>query len=114
MPALFFDDECPLCTRSAWFIDRHDRERRLRFVALESDEGRALRTSFPALAKVDSLIWLGAEGAERTPTALHYSAAVLRIGRYLGGWWALLARLAWLVPRPLRDATYRIVARHRK
>ncbi len=114
LPALFFDDDCPLCTRSAWFIDRHDRQRTLRFVALVSEEGRALRVAHPELAVVDSLIWLEAAASDRGTRALAHSAAVLRVGRYLGGVWAWLSWLGWLVPRPLRDAFYRTVARHRK
>jgi predicted DCC family thiol-disulfide oxidoreductase YuxK len=113
LPALSFDDACPLCTRSAWFIDRHDRRRALRFVALASDEGRALRAAPPRLADVESLIWLEPAGEGGT-SALAYSAAVLRVGRYLGGRWALLSGLAWAVPRPIRDAIYKSVARHRK
>lgn len=40
------------------------------------------------------------------------SAAALRVARYIRGVWAL-ALAAWLVPRPLRDAAYGLVARHR-
>ena len=114
LPALFFDDDCPLCTRSAWFIDRHDRRRTLRFVALESEEGRALRAAHSELATVDSLIWLERSEDASGTSAFAHSRAVLRVGRYLGGRWALLAWLGWFVPRPMRDAIYRTVARHRK
>lgn len=50
-----------------------------------------------------------AGGAERV---LLRSAAALRVARYLGRAWSL-AMAAWLVPRPLRDAAYDLVARHR-
>ena len=42
-----------------------------------------------------------------------YTDAALAIGRYLGGSWAGLAAIAGLVPRPLRDLVYRLVARIR-
>lgn len=113
LPVLFFDAECPMCTRSAWFIDRRDRRRTLRFVALKSDEGLALVAAHPHLAAVDSLIFLDGDPAGGGTKALAYSAAVLAVGRYLGGGWAALAKLGWLVPRPLRDACYRLIAKHR-
>ncbi len=40
------------------------------------------------------------------------SDAGLRIARYMGGVWHL-ARLGRVVPRPLRDAAYDFIARHR-
>jgi predicted DCC family thiol-disulfide oxidoreductase YuxK len=113
LPALFFDDDCPLCTRSAWFIGRRDRRRTLRLVALASDEGRAVVNAHPALASVDSLIWLDRDASGDGLRALTHSAAVLAVWRYLGGGWSVLAALGSLVPRPLRDGLYRIVARHR-
>lgn len=103
-----------MCTRSAWFIDRRDRRRTLRLVALASDEGRSLIAAHPWLASVDSLVWLE-QGASGVGTrAVARSAAVLAVGRYLGGGWAVLATLGWWVPRPLRDAGYRLVAKHRE
>jgi predicted DCC family thiol-disulfide oxidoreductase YuxK len=82
-------------------------------VALESEEGRALRAAHPELAAVDSLIWLESIRGGTATRALAHSRAVLNVGRYLGGRWALLAWVGWFVPRVLRDAIYRIVARHR-
>jgi predicted DCC family thiol-disulfide oxidoreductase YuxK len=33
--------------------------------------------------------------------------------RRLGGVWAFLAALWWVIPRPLRDVGYRLVAKYR-
>jgi predicted DCC family thiol-disulfide oxidoreductase YuxK len=40
------------------------------------------------------------------------SDAALKVAGYLGGWFQL-ARVAAVLPRPLRDAAYDLVARHR-
>jgi predicted DCC family thiol-disulfide oxidoreductase YuxK len=40
------------------------------------------------------------------------SDAALRVAKYLGGWFTL-ARLGALVPRPVRDRVYDLIARHR-
>jgi len=110
---LYVDGDCALCTRTVWFIDRRDRVRTLRFVALESDEGRALRREVPALAEVDSLIWVERDEAERRELVLTHSDAVLAVGRYLGGGWRVLGTVLGPIPRSWRDTVYRFVAKHR-
>jgi predicted DCC family thiol-disulfide oxidoreductase YuxK len=111
-PALYYDAQCPLCTRSAWFIDRRDRARTLRFASLHGDDGDALRSEHPVLAGVDSLVWVEV-GPDGRPLVRIHSDAVLAVGYYLGGPWRLLAAVARMVPRAIRDAVYRFVARHR-
>lgn len=108
-PVLVYDGDCAFCARSVRFILRHDRRRTVRFAARDGAFGRAVRTGDPGLAAVDSLLWIeGAGAAVRT-----HSDAALAAARYLGGGWALLAALGGLVPRPLRDAVYRVIARNR-
>ena len=41
------------------------------------------------------------------------SSAVVGLLRQLGGPWRVVGTLLWLVPRPLRDVGYRVVARSR-
>ncbi len=45
--------------------------------------------------------------------ALLYADAVIGIGLALGGWYRRGAQAARVIPRPLRDAGYRFLARHR-
>jgi len=102
-----------MCTRSARFIRRRDRRAAVRFVALMSDEGRALLASEPDLANVDSMIWVDRAGPGAERKVRTHSAAVLAVANYLGGGWALLGALARVVPTTWRDRVYRWVARHR-
>lgn len=112
-PALYYDTECPLCTRSARLIRRLDRRGTLRYVSLQGPDGRALVEAHPALRTVDSVIWCEPAGPDGVPLPLVHSDAVLAVAAYLGGIWAVFGVLARLVPRPARDRVYRWVARHR-
>ena len=93
------------------FILRHERQHTLRFAALESDVGRQIRQRHPDLATVDSMMWVEHDGSTAEQVLVR-SAAALRSARYLGGAWRL-ASAGYLVPRPIRDALYDLVARHR-
>jgi predicted DCC family thiol-disulfide oxidoreductase YuxK len=41
-PVLLYDGVCILCSRGVRFVLRHEREQAIRFVAIQSDAGRAL------------------------------------------------------------------------
>jgi predicted DCC family thiol-disulfide oxidoreductase YuxK len=91
---------------------RRDRRGTLRFAPLAGAYARGVAARYPALAGADSMIWVEPAGAGGPERVFVRSAAALRVARYLGGAW-MLALAAWLVPRPLRDAAYDFVARHR-
>jgi predicted DCC family thiol-disulfide oxidoreductase YuxK len=106
-PILVFDGKCVLCSGFARFILRHDRQRRFRLLAAQTPLGTALYQHFD-LAPVDYetniLIengrpWLKSEGS-------------IRVFERLGFPWSLVAILR-LLPLPVRDRLYEIVARNR-
>ena len=105
---ILFDGRCGLCDRTVQFVLARDRRGVFRFAALESRVGRELREGLcPAGALPDSVLLLEGD-------ALYLeSEAVLRIARGLGPPWSL-AGLLRVVPRGLRDALYRLVARRRR
>jgi predicted DCC family thiol-disulfide oxidoreductase YuxK len=114
-PILLYDGSCGFCARSVQFVLDHERERRfLRFTSLQSDLGDALRRHDAALAAIDSVIWYEAGDRAGTATVFVRSDAVIRVLRYLGGGWSALAAAASIVPRPVRDWIYDLVARHRR
>jgi predicted DCC family thiol-disulfide oxidoreductase YuxK len=102
-----FDSLCPLCSANARFILRHDRRRAFRLASVQSEAGRGLYHRF-GLDADDPETMLVVDG-ERL---YRDSDAVLVIARGLGRPWAA-ARLLARVPRPVRDAAYRVVARNR-
>jgi predicted DCC family thiol-disulfide oxidoreductase YuxK len=93
---------------------RHERaDATLRFARLEGALGLALRARHPELSTVDSLIWYEPATPNAPEQLLWQSRGVLRVGRYLGGVWHLLASLGALVPQSILDSGYDWIARHR-
>jgi predicted DCC family thiol-disulfide oxidoreductase YuxK len=107
-PIILFDGVCNLCHGLVQFIIERDPKARFRFASLQSEVGQRLMPSGvnPDPENLDSVVLI--EGTR----AYTHSAAVLRILRQLGGGWQLLAA-GLVLPRFLRDAAYRFVARNR-
>lgn len=112
-PILFYDGVCGLCNTLVQFLLKHDRHGRLRFASLQSDFAeRVLRRHGFDPKDLDTLHVV--ENYEQPgERLLQRSDAVLRAGRELGGYWSILAAIAKIVPRPLRDIAYRFVAQNR-
>jgi predicted DCC family thiol-disulfide oxidoreductase YuxK len=104
---LIFDGVCNLCAHSVRFVLEHEADRTLRFTPLQSQAGARLMREFgfdPAEAKTFVLI------ADGRPYVK--SDAAIRLSRYLAGAWKMLAVIK-VVPRPMRDWAYDVVARNR-
>ena len=105
-PILFFDGVCGLCSLLVDFSLRHDRNGLVRFAPLQGAMAAALLTD-DDIADLDTVVFAD-DGV-----LIRRSSAVVELLRQLGGPWRFVATLLWLVPGPLRDAGYRIVARSR-
>lgn len=102
-----FDAECLMCSRSVAFLLQHDGARVFRFASIQSAAGAALVTEAGLeIDGLETMLLLDGDATYRD------TAALLRIVQQLGWPWRL-AWVAWLIPAPLRDAIYRLVARHR-
>ncbi|NNF24684.1 MAG: thiol-disulfide oxidoreductase DCC family protein [Rhodobacteraceae bacterium] len=106
-PIWLFDGLCILCSRAVRYTLRHERKAAIRFVAIQSVEGRALAAAH-GLDPEDPATFLFVEGG----TALGRSDGVLALLRHLDGP-ARVLRLGRVLPRPLRDWMYDRVARNR-
>lgn len=105
-PILFFDGSCGFCTRSVQWVLRHDRRTTLRFAPLQGQTYAAL--DLPGKpTDMSSLVLL------RDGVLFTRSSATVRMLPLLGGIWPLIGALLWLIPKPLRDWGYRLVARNR-
>jgi predicted DCC family thiol-disulfide oxidoreductase YuxK len=111
-PVLLYDGTCGFCADSVQLVLRHDRRRTLRFASLQGAFGAAVRARHPELARADTVVWVDPASEGRGERVLLRSDAALEVAAYLGGWFHL-ARVAAILPRPLRDAAYDLVARHR-
>jgi predicted DCC family thiol-disulfide oxidoreductase YuxK len=104
---VLFDGVCHLCSSSVNFIIRRDPRARFKFAPLQSPTGQALlhrhRLSINTL---DTLVLIEAGRAYTRSTA------VLRVARRLSGLWPV-AYFGIVVPKPVRDAVYRIIAQNR-
>jgi predicted DCC family thiol-disulfide oxidoreductase YuxK len=106
-PILLFDGVCNLCNASVKFVLRHDPEGVFRFAPLQSAAAREYLMRYG----IDPAALLSAIVIEDGRCYLR-SAAALRIVRRLPWPWKSLYVLR-LVPRPLRDAGYDLIAKIR-
>jgi predicted DCC family thiol-disulfide oxidoreductase YuxK len=105
-PVVFFDGVCGLCNRSVDFILRHDHRGALRVSPLQGEA--AQRVLDPAdREELGSLVLRVAGRTYRR------SSAVVRILWQLGRFWTIVGALLWLIPLPLRNLGYRVVASNR-
>jgi predicted DCC family thiol-disulfide oxidoreductase YuxK len=111
-PVLLYDGSCGFCAASVSFILRHERRHSLFFASLQGAVGQQIRTRYPELSDIDSMVWVDPANREQPERVLIRSAAALRVANYLGGLWRLMA-LGRLLPRRLRDWGYDWIARHR-
>jgi predicted DCC family thiol-disulfide oxidoreductase YuxK len=111
-PVLLYDGVCAVCNKSVQTILKHDRQGTMRFAALQSDYGAAALERHPDLKGVDSVIFLEPAADNGNERAYARSTAALKVASYLGGIWKFFF-VAYILPKPLRDALYDFVARNR-
>jgi predicted DCC family thiol-disulfide oxidoreductase YuxK len=107
-PVILFDGTCAFCERSVRFIASRDNGH-FKFGASQNPEGRALLARFSTTREAARSLILIDDGQ-----LYLRSTAVLRITRHLRAPWNLFSAFL-IVPRPIRDFVYSVVAavRHR-
>ena len=112
-PIILYDGVCGLCNRLVRFMLRQDKRGRLHFASLQSEfAAKILRRHDLNTTDLDTFHFV--ENYEQpNERVFQRSDAALRVGRELGGFWAVLAAIAKVLPRALRDLLYRIIARNR-
>ena len=103
---ILYDGVCVFCSRWVRFVVARDRAQRFRFTPIQSAYGTRLAQAFdidPADPDTNAVIHGG--------VAYFKSDAALTVLGLLPGWgWTRALRL---VPQPIRDAVYGLVARNR-
>ena len=104
-PVLFFDGVCGLCNSSVDFAIARDRAGRLLYSPLQGETAAAL-LSEQDIQNIDTVIFRSSKEGR----LYRRSAAIVRVLWLLGFPWNICGWLLWLIPLPIRNLGYRMVA----
>ncbi len=106
---LILDGDCGLCHRLANFVDRRIVDKgMLALRASDSEDARLVISKLPeSLRKADTVYLI------RNGKAYVRSSAAIRCLKYMRLHWRIIYPIVWIIPLPLRDFGYRIVAKYR-
>jgi predicted DCC family thiol-disulfide oxidoreductase YuxK len=105
-PVVFFDGVCGLCNATVDFFLKRDRRGQFLFAPLQGETAQE-RLDARDTEQLGSVI-LQVNG--RT---YRRSSAVTRMLWRLGGFWSFAGGLLWLIPWPIRELGYQLVAAFR-
>lgn len=104
---VFYDGVCGLCNKTVRRLVRLDRDRRFRYAPLQGELGGRLRAERDDVPDdLDSFVYL------EDGRAYLRSRALVRAARQLCYPWKMASWL-WIIPWPITDLVYRLVARWR-
>lgn len=104
---LFFDGVCNLCNAVVRFVIRHDRHRHFHFASLQRNAGTWLPARYHSTDGLPGTFVYKRGGHWHT-----MSTGALYVARDLGFPWSIAFALI-IIPKPIRDAVYALVARKR-
>jgi predicted DCC family thiol-disulfide oxidoreductase YuxK len=106
-PVILFDGVCNFCNSGVNFLIRQDKEKNIRFAALQSDAGKRILQEFEIdTATTDSFLLVD------NNKVYTYSTAGLKVYNHLPWYWKW-TQIFWIVPKFLRDGIYKWVAANR-
>lgn len=104
---VLFDGMCNMCVRSVQFIIKRDNKDVFRFASIQSVIGQELIKRYSIdIKKNDSILVIKDEHIR------YRSSAALYILVYLKTIWKILL-VFYLIPAPIRDALYNLIAKKR-
>ena len=106
---LLLDGDCGLCHRLAIFMDKNlDSMQKIKFQSIESSSSQELIQSFPKKQQNMDTVYLYMNGKSYTR-----SSAAIRCLLFLKWYWKIWFPFVWIVPLPLRNFVYKIIAKYR-
>ena len=106
---LLLDGDCGLCHRLATFMDKRlARGQDIGYRPILSDEGQAMIAKLPKKQQDADSVYLIRNGKSYIR-----SAAGIRCLLYMKWYYKMLFPLLWLIPLPVRDIGYKIIAKYR-
>ena len=111
-PIVLYDGVCGLCNQLVQFLLKRDKRDQLRYASLQSDFAAKILVRHGLNPKDLDTVCLVINYQETDERVLTRSTAILNVIKNLGGIWKVAA-LGKIVPRPIRDLFYELVARNR-
>ena len=105
-PIVLFDGVCNLCNNAVQCIIRRDPNAHFQYASLQSQQAQRLLAGHRLEGATESIVLVE---DSKIYTA---STAALKIARRLSGLWPFFY-VFMIIPRPIRDWAYSIVARNR-
>ena len=106
---LLLDGDCGLCNKLAIFLDKRlGKGKDIAYRAILSEEGQELITTFPQKQQDADSVYLLRNGKSYIR-----SAAGIRCLLYMKWYYRMWFPILWIIPFPLRDIGYRIIAKYR-
>jgi predicted DCC family thiol-disulfide oxidoreductase YuxK len=112
-PIILYDGACGLCNRLNQFVLRRDSDAIFRFASLQSALAARILSRHNADPQDLDTVYVVLNHELPDERLLPRSDVVIFVLKRLGGLWKVLGIVLRLLPRPLRDAGYRLVARNR-
>jgi predicted DCC family thiol-disulfide oxidoreductase YuxK len=111
-PIVLYDGVCGLCNRAVQFLLQRDRHDRFRFASLQSDFAVNLLKRHGIDPTNLDTVYAVVNHDEANEKLLAKGDAFLLFAKVLGGVWSL-ASLGRIIPRPIRNWLYDLVAANR-
>ena len=106
---LLLDGDCGLCHRLAQFIDkRRASDADLAYRPILSEDAQKLIATFPEKQQNADTVYIIRNGKSYIR-----SAAGIRALLYMKWYWRVWFPIVWLIPLPLRDIAYVVIAKNR-
>ena len=109
---VLYDGVCGLCNRLNQFLLKRDHHDRLLFASLQSNLGRKILERHGADPNDLDTVYVVEEYDTPSERLFKRSNAILRALGALGGIWKL-SSVSKILPRPVRDLFYKVVATNR-
>ncbi|PYS69339.1 MAG: thiol-disulfide oxidoreductase DCC [Acidobacteria bacterium] len=111
-PIVLYDGVCGLCNQLVQFLLKRDKQDHLRYASLQSDFASKILVRHGLNPKDLDTVCVVINYQEPDERVLTKSTAILNVVKNLGGIWKVAA-LGKVIPRPIRDLFYELVARNR-
>jgi predicted DCC family thiol-disulfide oxidoreductase YuxK len=105
---IFFDGVCNFCNSSINFLMKIDKNRKLKFAALQSDFSKQKLLPFQKeLQSVNSIVFL------KDDKVFIESNAVANFLIEIGGFWKIIGNIIQLTPNFISNFFYKLIAKYR-